>query len=377
VRRRPSLRTVAAGLALFLATAACGGSPTADTADSGSSDACDATSDLGDLSADLADLSDDDRREELIRLAIEEGGQVNFYGSTNPEDMDPVIEAFQDDTGVAVNNYRADTNSVMSRIQEEAAAGRPNADVTIGGRAEYTLLGQEGLLADFETPISEQIHEGGVQPDGVDVYRVLRIPLWNTDRLSPDEYPTSWEDVLENYPGEMILDPTDWDWFATFVQTYLMDEKGMTEDEAIEYMTEVAQEAVVVKGHTLGTQLVTTGENAIAAVTYQHGLPPEDAPVKWEPLWPVIEDSTVISILECSPRPASAMLFTDYMLSDAQPILYEGGRSPANTTAPSTWPAEYNDLTVPIERNLFSDPDEANRWMDLYEQVLTGAEAGG
>jgi ABC-type Fe3+ transport system substrate-binding protein len=374
-RHRP-FRIAAVALAFLLASTACGSSPTAPGAAAPASTA-DASSALSELSAKLEGLDPAARRQELIRLAQEEGGTVSFYGSTNPEDVDPVIAAFEESTGITVDNYRASTSDVLRRIQEEAAAGHAGADVTIGGRAEYTQLQKSGLLANFTTPVSEQIHEGGVQEDGIDVYRVLRIVLWNTNRIPADQAPKTWEDVFEKYPGELILDPSDWDWFATFTKTYLMGEKGMTEQQAIDYWTRVAKSAVVISGHTLGTQLVTSGENAISAVNYQHGLPPEGAPVEWRPpIWPVIEDSTLISILKNTERPASALLLTEFFLTDAQPILYEGGRSPANTTAPSAWPAEYNDLTVPVDKNLFTDEGEANRWMALYEQVLMGAGQG-
>jgi hypothetical protein len=122
---------------------------------------------------------------------------------------------------------------------------------------------------------------------------------------------------------------------------------------------------------------VTSGENAISAVNYQHGLPPAGAPVEWRPpIWPVIEDSALISILRNTERPASALLLTEFFLTDAQYVLYEGGRSPANTTVPSAWPAEYDDLTIPVDRELFTNEGEANRWMALYEQVLMGAGQG-
>jgi iron(III) transport system substrate-binding protein len=379
VSRHALLRSAAVALALLLGATACGGSPTAPGATGApSSDTADATAALADLSGKLEGLDPAARRQELIRLAKEEGGSVSFYGSTNPEDVDPVIAAFEAATGITVDNYRASTNDVLQRIQQESAAGHAGADVTIGGRAESTQLVASGVLASFKTPVADQIHEGGVTDTGIDVYRVLRIALWNTNRIPADQAPKSWEDVFERYPGELVLDPTDWDWFATFVKVYLMGKKGMTEDQAIEYMTNVAKNAVVIKGHTLGTQLVASGENAISAVNYQHGLPPEGAPVEWKPpLWPVIEDSTVISILKNTTRPASALLLTEYFLTDAQTILYEGGRSPANVTAPSAWPAEYNDLTVSVDKTLFTDQGEANRWMDIYEKVLMGAGQGG
>lgn len=358
----------------LLVSVGCGGSPTAPGGAGQQASDADASVTLSDLTAELEGLDPAARRQELIRIAKEEGGVVSFYGSTNPEDVDPVLAAFTKDTGIKVENYRASTSDVLRRIQEEASAGHAGADVVISGRAEYTQLRKSDLLATYTTPVAEQIHDGGVQDDGIDVYRVLRIVLWNTNRIPADQAPKTWEDVFEKYPGELILDPTDWDWFATFTKSYLMGRKGMTEQQALDYWKRVVKNAVVIKGHTLGTQLVTSGENAISAVNYQHGLPPEGAPVEWRPpMWPVIEDSTLISILKNTRRPASALLLTEYFLTDAQPILYEGGRSPANTTAPSAWPKEYDDLTVPIDHSLYEDEGEANRWIALYEEVLRGA----
>lgn len=375
--RRAQLRTIAVAFTLFIGVAACGASPTAPGATAPQA-TTDASAALAELSTTLEGLGPAERRQELIRLAKEEGSTVSLYASTNPEDMDPVIAKFEEDTGITVSNYRASTTDVMRRIQEEAAAGRVGADVTIGGKAEYTQLLKSGLLASFSTPIAAQIHEGGVSDTGIDVYRVHRIPLWNTNRIPADKAPTTWEDVLENYPGQVILDPSDWDWFATFTQKYLMGEKGMTEEQAIDYWMRVAKNAVTISGHTLGAQLVASGEYAISAVAYQHRLPPEGAPVEWRPLWPVIESGTLVSILKNTQRPASALLLTEYILTDAQVQLYQNsGYSPANTTVPSGWPKEYDKFVIGVDDGLFTNEGEANRWMDIYEKVLMSSTQGG
>jgi iron(III) transport system substrate-binding protein len=376
VRHRVRFR--AAAVALVMALAACGGTPTADDAAGGGKKVTGdiATDALAKINQQLEGLDAQARRDKLIELAKKEGGTVTFYGSTNPEDVDPVIKAFEDQTGIEVKNYRADAADVAQRIEQEADAGHAGADIAISGAAETNSMHANGLLANWESPVAKDIYEGGSSDWGLDVYRVMRIVAYNTDKVKNP--PTSWEQLFEDYPGQVMLDPSDYDWFATLTTQYFEGKKGMTEEEAIDYWKSIAKNLVVVKGHTLSTQLVTTGEYALSAVTYQHGLPPKDAPVAWEPpIWPVIMDATREVIPRTAEHPASALLFAEFMLTDGQTILYKGGRSPANVTVPSSWPEKYDDTTVTIDTKLYTDEATVKHWQDLYEEVLSSAGKGG
>lgn len=336
---------------------------------SASSGECNATERLAEINAELEGLGEDERRAALIELAQEEGGIVSFYGSTSPQESIPWVDAFQDSTGIAVRHYRATAASITQRVLEEHAASYRGVDV-IGGD-EFPFLDAEGVTAWFDTPYAEQIAGNRDEISSFPIFRIMRVAAWNTDRIPDDQAPGSWEDVLLNYPSELIYDPGDWDWFGQIIKDYFIPERGMTEEEAVELFKESARGAVAIAGHTLGTQLMVSGEYGMTAVSYHHAFSrfPDDAPIGWEPLIPPVIFHTVdLGIAECALAPAAALLFSEWALSlDGQELFLGLGRTTTNVNVGDAWPVEYNDVSFPITMETI---EEREKWEALWEEVL-------
>ena len=71
-------------------------------------------------------LTGQERTDELVRLAEEEG-ELNVY--TSNTDMDDLVDGFSDLYDIEVNVYRANSESVLQRILQEDEAGYYGADV--------------------------------------------------------------------------------------------------------------------------------------------------------------------------------------------------------------------------------------------------------
>jgi iron(III) transport system substrate-binding protein len=357
----------------LLATAvlgACGSSPTADSGEGAGKPKDTATGALQKLNAKLDGLDAKQRRERLIALAEKEGGSVDAYGSTNLDEAGPIIEDFEDKTGIDVNYYRANSEDVLNRVIEETRAGYAGADVVFTNGPEMTILQRRGLLASFETPATEGIPKQGVQPTWKWFYINTFTPAWNTDEIGADEAPKTWEDVLTKYQGKLAMELSDVDWFATLVKEYFM-KKGLSQDEAVELFTRAASGAKVVDGHTLMTELLAGGEFGIAASPYLHRivkLKKEGASLEWEPaIQPLIVRPNGVGIHSGAERPASALLFTEFLLTDAQSQLLEIDRQPASAkVAGGGLPTRYENIVVDVETVI----DELDKWTDLYEQVV-------
>src|ERR1051325_10658040 len=60
----------------------------------------------------------------LIDAAKKEGGKIRAYGSLESNTVEPIIEAFNRKTGLAVEYWRASATKVMDRALAELRAGK-------------------------------------------------------------------------------------------------------------------------------------------------------------------------------------------------------------------------------------------------------------
>lgn len=79
---------------------------------------------------------------------------------------------------------------------------------------------------------------------------------------------------------------------------------------------------------------------------------------------PLIVRSNGIGINAATDRPAAtALLFVEFMVDDAQEQIASFGRTPANRTASGGIPMEYKTINVDLEQLL----DEDDKWRGLHE----------
>jgi iron(III) transport system substrate-binding protein len=368
-----SSRYVGTIAAVLLIAAACGGSPTAEPEESGTGFGDlrgETASKIEDINAELEGLSPDQRREELIAMAEEEGGLVEVYGSTNLDEMGPVIDEFEDATGLTVNYYRANSEDVLQRLIEEARAGYRGVDVVNTNGPEMTIIDREGLLAPFDTPAADDITPEGINETWIWMYINTFTPAWNTDEISPSEAPKTWQDVLTKFEGRLAMEAADIDWFATLVK-YFQEEEGMSEEEAVDLFKQAAAGGVVVDGHTLMTELLAAGEFGVAASPYLHRvlqLKGDGARIEWEPaIEPLVARPNGIAVHSAARNVASAVLFSEFVLTDAQTMLLELDRQPANTAVEGGGlPSAYENVLVDVEAVV----DEFDKWSKLYDEVV-------
>ncbi|MDQ3342929.1 MAG: extracellular solute-binding protein [Actinomycetota bacterium] len=363
---------------VLLLAAGCGGSPTAGPQpEEGASDAVEAkepprsaAAPLDEIYAQVDGKTLEERREILIPIA-EEAGQINLYGSMNGDEGGAMLDAFEDATGLEAAFYRASAGTILQRILQEHDADFRGLDAVFMNGTEMVVLDDEGLLLPLKTPSTDQHPEEGVLDNWAWNYINAMVPVWNTEQITADRAPTSWEEVLTNYDGELVMEIGDFDWFATLVK-WFQEEQGMSEEEAVELFRTAAAGASSADGHTLMTELVAAGEFGIAASAYDQNarqLRLEDAPVTYDPVVePAIVRPNGIGIYSEAQNPAGALLWIDFMLSkEGQQILDDYERTPASRAIPEAGlPADVEILPVPLQE-VFAERD---KWSSLYEEII-------
>ena len=373
-----------------VALAACGGAPTAEEPAPAAPEAPETAADgtaappgetdgeaaagggmsLEEVYAEMEGLTGEERRTALVELATEQCEEpVDLYTSINVEIMQQVMDRFTEDTGVPVQLYRAANEDLNRRIlQEEEANVADVADVIANNDLEQEILHREGLLAPLDTPATEGnsvVHDTWAGSD-----RLVYMAAWQDSLETP---PTTWEEVF-NAEG-LAYQLGDINWFATLVNDYYVAELGMTEREAVDMIAEAVQGAQIVNGHTLGAQLLASGEYRVASSLYLYRvrqLIEEGAPMAWEPaVEPLIARVTGLGMHKRANCPAGALLLTEFLLTDFQQMLPEFGRLPALENVEGGVPEQYTVLPINLDIVL----DDYDKWQALHDEV-TGAIGG-
>ena len=373
---------------LLLTIAACGGTPTAEPAEPAEAEgAAQAPADVpatagdaggednpyAEVFAELEGLTGQERRDRLVELAEAEGATVNAYGANS--DLPELGETFEQEFGIPVEVYRAQANQVLQRVLQEAEAGQLEADLIDNNGFEMAVTAREGLTVDYEGPVEDLLREG-TDWDGWTANRfTLTNPVWNTEVLTEGP-PEEFADMAdERFSGKLLVEPRAFDWYMT-LSTWFQENRDMTAEEFDEMFRSVVRNATLLSGNTSHVNFLASGEFGISAGTYNHlideaiasGAPLERLP----PVGPVISRPNGMALSVATDAPASTLLFFEWILTDAQPLLLAEHRLPALEEGIDTGQVlEGIDelVTIDIERLV----DEGLEWEERYQELLREA----
>src|SRR3954469_11789472 len=87
----------------------------------------------------------------LVEQAMKEGGKLIAYGSLESFTVEPIAEAFQKKTGIAVDYWRASATKVMDRALSETRAGKALFDVMLNNSGAMHVLKKEGMFTPYSS----------------------------------------------------------------------------------------------------------------------------------------------------------------------------------------------------------------------------------
>jgi ABC-type Fe3+ transport system substrate-binding protein len=314
--------------------------------------------------AELAIYEGPDRMQRLIGGAKREG-TLTVYGSTPLEDMNAITAAFEKKYGIKVRVWRGGPENVLQRGLTEARAGRLEADVFQTSAPTMEALHREKLLQEVRSPVFADLVPEAVLPHREWIGERLNIfaAAYNTNAVKPADAPKRYEDLTDpKFKGKLGVEADDQDWFATVV-TEMGEDKGLALFREI-----VATNGMSVRnGHTLLTNLVASGEVPLALTVFSYRvdqLKSKGAPIEPIMLPPVVARVNGVGVARRAPHPHAALLFLEFMLTDAQPILLQRDFLPTNRTL--------NALpNIPIKFvNAAQLLDEGDKWVRLYREII-------
>lgn len=328
-------------------------------------------------SADVGDVFayEGDDWQDVMEAGAEAEDILTVYSAIGADVVQPLLDAFTERSGLETELYSATAEDVRTRILTEYDAGRHDVDFFIGGNSlEHDILAQEDISQAYETPSSASFDSERRDEDGhwYSIYEAMYVPAYNTDLISSDEVPTSYEDFLDDsWSGRLGIEASDVDWFSTLATAW-------GEEEGLAYFQDLAaQEPRMVRGHTALTNLVISGEIPLAMTVYSYRVErekAEGAPIDWLRLEPTVMIPNGASIPQQSQSPHSALLLAEYLLSPTgqEAIAELTGQVPSNPAVPADPPELREGLEVIGVNNDLLLGEEGERWSELWSDIVIG-----
>lgn len=314
----------------------------------------------------LATYEGPDRMERIVAAAKKEGS-LTLYTTIAEKDLPTLIKPFEARYGIKVNVWRAGTDKVLQRTLAEAAANRNDVDVIHFGAPEMEALAREKILQPVNSPAYKDLVSGSVPAHRQWAATLLSVwvQAYNTNAIRKADLPRTYQDLLDpKWKGKLGIEAKNQDWFQTVVDLNGGGDKGL------KYFSDlVATNGLSIRsGHTLLNNMVVSGEVPMALTVYNY-MPEQakkkGAPIDWFVIEPAVARSNAVGVARKAPRPAAALLFHEFMLTEAQPLLQSISYIPTNTS-----------VETPLKgvRILITDPartlDEAEKWTKLMEDTV-------
>lgn len=316
--------------------------------------------------ATFFDYAGPDRMQKIAAAAKKEG-TLTIYTTFAEKDQPALFKPFESKYGVKVVVWRAGTDKVLQRTIAEAAAKKYDVDVIHFGSPEMEALSREKILQAVSSPVHKDLHPGSVPPHREWAATLLSVwvQVYNTNLIRKQDLPKSYADLLDpRWKGKLGIEAKNEDWFASVVDVMGGGDKGLKFFREL-----VAKNGLSPRsGHTLLNNMVIAGEVPLALDIYNY-MPEQakrkGAPIDWFALEPAVARSNAIGIARHAPHPNAALLFYEYMLGEAQPVLAKMDYVPANTRVASPLKGVKILQTDPV-RTL----DESDKWTGLFEQIV-------
>ena len=313
----------------------------------------------------------------LIDAAKKEG-TVTWYTTLIVNQMTrPVVDAFEKKYGIKVEYIRADSQDIVLRVQNEAKAGKIQADL-FDGTGGAPLFKRESMLEKWLPDAAKSLPANYSDPEGywIGVSLYIHTLAYNTDLVRRGEEPKSLEDLLApKWKGQMAISASTASpgvgGFVGHVVTKLGEEKG------VEYLRKLALQkpAVISVSARQVMDQVIAGEYKVGIQMLNHHAAfssTRGAPVEWTPTEDAMAALLVLGLFK-GPHPNAGKLLIDFLMSDeGQAIFREADYIPVSPKVQPRQPALRPDGVTFKSRVFTPEEFDANttKWMKIFQDTL-------
>jgi iron(III) transport system substrate-binding protein len=257
-------------------------------------------------------------RQQVLEAGARQEGKVTWYTTTQKETLgQPVIDAFtRKYPFLQVDYYRADSTALVQRLREETRAGRRVADVFETTTGALQLVVADRLLLPVSSPLVEALPADTRHPEGYwsATWELYPAIGYNTNAVTPDEAPKSYDDLLDpRWRGKIGLP-------SSSVAVNFVGLLAETKDE--DFVAQLGRQDVRVRevSQTALANLVASGEVPLSPVITSKDvrfLQGKGAPIAYQPVQPIGPQRAAAGLVKVAPHPHAALLLLDFLLSPA------------------------------------------------------------
>jgi iron(III) transport system substrate-binding protein len=307
--------------------------------------------------------------DELAEKAKAEGGKVIMYNTLAQLNAEKLFPIFKNRfPGMDIEHVDATGDKLMARAIAESRGGKVLGDVFETDIQYLSGLYDQKLLLETGSP-----PEGAGFPDHLKgsfwnaVGFTIMIGAWNTNLVSKEDEPKSWEDFGDpKWKGKLIGEPRDVEILVGLARYKYKDDA-----KAEEVMRKIAaNNPEFHNGHSELAELLVAGQAAACFACYSHHYPPrvsKGAPVGYW-LTEGVAQVNGTAIFKDAPHPNAAMLWHRWIISEeGQQAYAQVGRIP---THPKVQPVlkVRPDNVYPLSVNDLKDyPRYEKLWKEIFQ----------
>lgn len=271
--------------------------------------------------ADLASDGGPSRHQRLVQAARIEGS-LTVYTSNAADTLKVLSADFEKRYGVRVDAWRASSAKVLQRAVAEKRANRWDFDAVSVSSLELEALSREKLLQEINSGWHGEMLEGTLPahrrwaPQFINVF----VQAYNTQAVKKRDLPERWTDLVEpRWKGMLGVEAKAGEWYCSLLRN-LGEKKGKELFRQI-----AARNGLSVRsGNSVLANMVVSGEVPMALAVYSHMIDQarqQGAPVDWFAIEPTIGRSNGVGVSRRPPHPNAALLYYEYAIGDAQPLM--------------------------------------------------------
>ena len=267
--------------------------------------------------------------EELHKLALKEGGTVNFYGTLAQINAEKILPVFEKRfPGIKVNHVDATADKLAARAITEARGGRVLADVFQIALENALQVIDQKLAVDWLPPEAAAYPANLKGVNWLAADMVIITTAWNTNLVKKEDEPKQFEDFADpKWKGKLIAEGRDVELLIGLAR-----HKYQNDEKAIDFLRRLAANNIEFhKGHSELAEFLVAGQAAACVTCYAHHYPPRIK--KGAPLGYMqtegIATITANALAKDAPHPNAARLFYRWSASEeGQKAYAAGGRLP-------------------------------------------------
>src|SRR5882672_1093342 len=209
--------------------------------------------------------------DELYKLALKEGGTLNFYGTLAQINAERILPVFEKRfPGIKVSHVDATADKLAARAIAEARGGRVLSDVFQMALENVLQVIDQKLVVDWLPPEAAAYPATLKGANWLAADMVIITTAWNTNLVKKEDEPKQFDDLADpKWKGKLIAEARDVELLIG-----LATHKYKNDEKAFDYIRKLAANNVEFhKGHSELAEFLVAGQAAACLTCYAHHYP--------------------------------------------------------------------------------------------------------